>query len=117
MAQPDYHLLYVDPSLSSDWFYVAGREYWLRFQPIVTSNFDLLGILPSKATIILTTLARRDFAPKLAATVQKRFPRVLHDPLVYDYPDELKLTLDGRARYFQRFGLPDGALPAGRLAR
>jgi hypothetical protein len=110
MAQPDYHLLYVDPTLSSDWFYVAAREYWLKFHPIVIANFDLLAYLPNKATIVVTTLARRDFAAKLSNTLQKKFPYVIHDPLVYDYSAEMKLTLDGRARYFQPYGLPDGAI-------
>ena len=46
-----------------------------------------------------------------ADDVKKIFPRALHDPLVYDYVDEMKLTLDGRADLQQRFGVPEIATP------
>jgi hypothetical protein len=29
---------------------------------------------------------------------------------VYDYLDEMQLTLDGRAKFNQRFGKPDAAI-------
>ena len=117
MAQRTYHVLYIDPTLGVDWFYVTARAYWLKYEPIVTADFDLVSMFPHKVTVVLTTLARRDFASKLANTIQTRFPHVLHDPLVYDYPAEMQLTLDGRVHYFQRFGLPDDGIPTRPLAQ
>jgi hypothetical protein len=103
--------LYVDPSLGADWFYVAARRYWQRFQPVVISSLDLLTLVPQGRLVAVTTLARRDFAKKLADDIRKRFPTMIHDPLVYDSPAELQLTLDGRVDYYQRFGLFNDAMP------
>jgi hypothetical protein len=108
---PDYHFLYIDAALGANWFLVAARRYWVRFQPIVIDNLDLIGYAPPKSTVAITILARRDLAPKLIADVEKRFPRAMHDPLVYDTVEDMKLTLDGRADLQQRFGVPETPTP------
>ncbi len=107
MAQPDYHFLYIDPTLDADWFLVAARRYWERFRPIVIGDLDLINYVPGNRSVAITTLARRDMAKKIADDVTKRYPKAKYDPLVYDYLDEIKLTLDGRADFQQRFGIPE----------
>jgi hypothetical protein len=103
----DYHFLYIDPTLGPDWFFVAARRYWERFRPMVITGWDLVGYVPERRSIAITTLARRDMAQKMADDVKKNFPRAKHDPLVYDDVGEMKLTLDGRADLQQRFGVPE----------
>jgi hypothetical protein len=107
----DYHFLYIDPSLGADWFFIAARRYWERFRPIVVNSFDLIAYVPTHRSIAITTLARRDMAKKIADDVKKTFPRARHDPLVYDFVEEMKLTLDGRADLEQRFGVPENVTP------
>lgn len=107
MPEPDYHFLYIDPALGVDWLFVAARRYWDRFRPIVTNSYDLIGYVPSDRSIAITTLARRDFAKKISDDIKKRFPSAYHDPLVYDFVNEMKLTLDGRTDFGQRFGIPE----------
>src|SRR5258706_10789283 len=104
MPNTDYHFLYIESSLGADWFFLAGRRYWERFRPIVVIDLDLIGYVPDRRSIAITTLARRDIAKKVAADIKKNFPRAYHDPLVYDFVDEMKLTLDGRTDLQQRFG-------------
>jgi hypothetical protein len=111
---PDYHFLYIDPSLGPDWFFVAARRYWERFRPTVVTSLDLIGYIPERRSIAITTLARRDMAKMIADNVKKTFPRAQHDPLVYDFVEEMKLTLDGRADLQQPFGVPETPTPNGR---
>jgi hypothetical protein len=61
--------------------------------------------------IAITALARRDMADKVTTDVRTKFPLVVFDSLVYDTPEELRVTLDGRAAFNQRFGLPGAAMP------
>ena len=114
MPTVDYHFLYIDPALNADWLFTAARRYWERFRPIVVTSYDLITYLPAGRSFAITTLARRDFAKKLADDVRKNFPRAYHDPLVYDFVEEMQLTLDGRAALQQRFGIPENATPTPR---
>ena len=111
MAKVEFHLIYIDPTLSADWFFVAAERYWLRYRPTVITSLDFLSLLPTRRTVVLTTLARRDFAKKIADDLAKKFPSVIHDPLVYDFPAEMQITLDGRVNLFQRYGLPNDGIP------
>lgn len=103
----DFHFVYIDPALGPDWLFVAARRYWARFRPIVVNDLTLIDYVPKRQRIAITILARRDLAPTLIADIRKRFPNAQHDPLVYDVPEELRLTLDGRATLEQRFGVPE----------
>ena len=108
----DLHFLYLDPVLSADWLFEAGQRYWDRFHPLIVPSLDLIDLAPARRRLAITTLTRRDLAPKTLAEVKKRFPRAYHDPLVYDVVADLKLTLDGRADLRQRFGIPEPPTPA-----
>jgi len=107
----DYHFLYIDAALGPEWLFAASRRYWTAFHPIVVSTLDVIDLIPARSSLVITILARRDLAQALIDTVTKRFPRAKRDPLVYDVPADLQLTLDGRADYNQRFGLPEDKLP------
>jgi hypothetical protein len=106
----DYHFLYLSPGLSGDWLFVAAQSYWLTFRPNVILSLDLVGFVPPRRRVAITSLARRDTATSVQADIGKRFPRAYYDPLVYDYLDEMQLTLNGRAKFNQRFGKPDAAI-------
>jgi hypothetical protein len=103
---PDYHFIYIDFTLGADWLFVAARTYWLRYRPIVATNLDVIALAPEGASVVITVLARRDFSQTLVEAVRTRFPKATLDPLVYDAPQELQMTLDGRAALDHRFGLP-----------
>ena len=111
MAAPDYHFLYLDPALGVEWFFVAARQYWEHFRPMVVNNLELISYVygSKKRTVAVTALVRRDMAEKIATDVASRFPNIQYDPLVYDTIDDMKLTLDGRSDFQQRFGIPEGS--------
>src|SRR5579859_3345982 len=106
----DYYFLYLAPGMSGDWLFVAARSYWLTFRPNVILTLDIVAFAAPRRRVAITSLARRDTAQMIKADIAKRFPRAFHDPLVYDYLNEMQLTLDGRASLNQRFGKPDSAL-------
>ncbi len=110
-VMPDYHFLYIDAALGADWLFVAARRYWAQFEPIVIDKLDLVGYVPSRSSVVVTVLARRDLAPKLMGDLKKLYPRVTPDPLVYDTVEDMKLTLDGRTDFQQRFGVPEEPTP------
>jgi|SRR5579859_2845739 len=99
--------MYIDASLGPDWLFQAARRYWERFRPIVASDLNVIAYAPGGRAVAITTLARRDMAANVAKMVKQRFPAAYHDPLVYDYVEEMQLTLDARADLNQRFGVPD----------
>ncbi|PJF35772.1 MAG: hypothetical protein CUN49_08825 [Candidatus Thermofonsia Clade 1 bacterium] len=106
-SRSSYHILYVPPELSAEWLLVAARRYWQEFRPIVLSAPELLTLLPGRAALNVTVIARRDFATALLDDLRRRVPRARFDPLVYDTYHELQMTLDGRAALRQRFGTPE----------
>lgn len=108
---PFYHFVYVPPALGADWLLLAARRYWELFRPIVIDKLDLIDYTPPDSDIALTILTRRDMAAQVVDEVAQRFPHIRLDPLVYDVPADLQLTLDGRAEYNQRFGIPESQTP------
>src|SRR5262249_10566590 len=107
----NYHFMYIDQTLNADWLFTASRRYWDAFRPMVIADLDLVGFVPAGRSVAITTLARRDMAPSIAAMVKKRYPAAYHDPLVYDEVQEMQLTLDGRADFQQPFGVPEEPTP------
>lgn len=113
----DYHFIYLDPDLGADWLFTSARRYWIRFRPFVTSDLDIVEYVyrQPQLTIAVTSLARRDVATKIADDIKKRFPNAYYDPLVYDFAEEMRLTLDGRTDYQQRFGVIEPPTPTPTL--
>ncbi len=120
----DVHFLLFAPGLNQAWFFRAARTYWITFRPVVYSmnvpdDLALVGYAVEKQKVVAVTLImRRDTAFVVRSAFTSRYPAVFFDPLVYDAADDLALTLDGRARLGQRFGVPtllpaDSPLPEG----
>jgi hypothetical protein len=109
MAAPkaDYHILYLGPGLNADWLFKYGRVYILHFEPALTATLDTLQFIPPRRVVAITSIARRDTAQRIAQEVARRFPRAYHDALVYDFPEELQMTLEGRVSLEQRLGVPE----------
>ena len=36
----DYHFMILAPGLQSAWFFQAAKQFWQRFQPIVTDDWE-----------------------------------------------------------------------------
>jgi hypothetical protein len=106
----NYHFLYLSPGMSGDWFFIAAKAYWLHFQPNVISNLTIATFTPSRRHVAITSLSRRDTAPMVRTQIAKLLPNAYHDPLVYDYLNEMQLTLDKRTALDQRFGVPDAVV-------
>jgi hypothetical protein len=108
---PDHHFLLIAPNLGSEWLFDAARSYWETFQPTVISNVELLRLLPPERTITVTLLSRRDLLKSLQAQLAEVVPEAFIDPIVYDYFDDAKLTLEGRTQLNQPFGVPLAPTP------
>ncbi len=107
ISTPDFHFLYLGPGLGADWLFIAARRYWLLFQPIWIDQLETVALVPPRRTVAITSLARRDTAQLVRDRIARLYPRAYHDPLVYDFMNEMQLTLDGRTDLNQRFGIPE----------
>jgi hypothetical protein len=103
---PNYHFLLIASNLGAEWLFDAARTYWERFMPTVISDVELLRLLPKTRTVVVTILARRDRIAYISAQLAQYVPQATLDPVAYDYFDDAKLTLDGRASLDQPFGVP-----------
>jgi hypothetical protein len=110
-TDPDYHFLVFAPGLES-WLFRAGERYWDVFRPVVYSmaapdDFALIASVTGGRRRVAVTLAlRRDTAPAVQAALRALADQVYLDPLVYDSPTDLYLTLNARVEQGQRFGVP-----------
>lgn len=101
-----YHFLYFAPNLSAAWFTKASRLYWQAYRPMVIYDLTFVTYVPLNNQIILTTIARSDTAPLLREQLAQELPYVIHDPLVYDFLEDVQLTLEARVQTNQPFGVP-----------
>lgn len=103
---PDYHFLLIAPNLGAEWFFDAARLYWETFRPTVITEYTFLRIFPERVSLIVTVVARRDIVKHLEDQLPLFAPQALFDPIAYDFFDDTKLALDGRAQLGQPFGVP-----------
>ncbi len=113
---PDYHFLLIAPNLGSEWFYEAGRQYWLSFFPTVINDFALLRFIPENFTIAVTVIARRDRVAQLGVELAQVSPKAVFDPVVHDFYEDTQAELDRRAETNQPFGIPLKPTPIPTIA-
>lgn len=117
-ANPDYHFLVFAPGLDN-WIFRAARRYWAAYRPILygmrtPEDFALVGYAAAEGRVVVVTLAmRRDTAAAIRAAAEARLTAVTLDPLVYDTPTDLQITLDARVEFNQRFGVPQTPVDPG----
>lgn len=106
-SRADFHFLYLAPGLSVDYFFDAARKYWETFKVIVIHDIEVIRHVPRRYSVAITSLARSDTAAAVRDTIENRYGnRVYHDPLVYDFVEDVQLTLDIRAERNEPFGIP-----------
>ena len=106
-SKADFHFLYLAPGLNVDYFFIAARTYWETFKVIVLHDLDVVRHVPRRYSVAITSLTRSDTAQIVRDDIESRFGnRVYHEPLVYDFLEDLQLTLDYRAERNEPFGVP-----------
>lgn len=103
---PDYHFLLIASNLGAEWLFDAARLYWEAFRPIVIPDYEFLKIFRPEIRLAVTVVARRDIVKHLEDQLTLAAPQALFDPVVYDFFDDTKLALDGRAQLGHPFGVP-----------
>lgn len=104
---PDFHFLFLAPGVGPDYFFMAARQFWQTFKTIVIYDLSLVEFVPSQYSIAITTLARSDSAAAVREAIESNFgANVYHDALVYDFLEDMQLTLDARAQRNEPFGVP-----------
>jgi hypothetical protein len=110
-ANPDIHFLIFAPGLES-WVFRTAQKYWDAYHPVIYSmntpeDISLVTFATGDdRTVAVTLVMRRDTAPAIRAAVSSLLADVVLDPLVYDTPTDLQLTLNARVDASQRFGVP-----------
>lgn len=106
-GKPDFHFLYLAPGLDVAYFFEAAQLYWETFKAIVVNDLELLRYVPRQYSVAITSLARTDSAPAVRSDIENSFgARVYHDPLVYDFLEDMQITLEARALRNEPFGVP-----------
>jgi hypothetical protein len=103
---PNYHFLLIAPNLGAEWFFDAARAYWEAFHPTAINDLRLVALVPEDFTVAVTVIARRDTVNQFGVDLARIKPDAFFDPVVYDFFDDAKLALDGRAELHQPFGVP-----------
>ncbi len=105
----DYHFLILPPELPGAWFTQAAREYWLKFQPIVTQDTELLSFIHPDATIAVTVLATEQAAERIKRQLRALRRDVHLDVIIAEDLPRLESRLNRRAAAEQRFGTEERA--------
>jgi hypothetical protein len=100
----DFHFLLLAPGLQSAWFFQAARQYWQRFQPVVTDNPELLSFIPPDKKVAVTVLARTDTAQFVQGEIQLQRSNARLDMVIANELPLMESILDARASA----GLPFG---------
>ncbi len=108
---PDFHFLYLAPTLSSLWLFGAARLYWTQFRPTVVVEADYISLVPIESVVAVSILSRRDTVRDLINNVVRAFPTAYMDLLTYETIEEARTALDGRARVNQPLGYSFEATP------
>jgi hypothetical protein len=103
---PDYHFLYIPPSLGVEWLFDAARRYWERFMPTVISDFEFVGLIPEDISVSVTVITRRDQVAQLGVELARVRPNTYFDAVVHDSLQQMQAALDARAERNQPFGVP-----------
>jgi hypothetical protein len=112
---PDYHFLYFAPSLGAEWFFDAARRYYEVFQPTVLNDFEFLSFVPESASLIVTTITRRDTVEQIGVEIAQARPGTVYDPVVQDLFADMKTVLNDRAARNWPFGVPLAPTPDTRV--
>jgi hypothetical protein len=115
-ALPNYHFMLIASNLGAEWLFDAARAYWERFRPTVVSDLRLVALVPDQFTVSVTVVARRDLVTQIGVELARVRADALFDPVVYDFFDDARLALDGRAELGQPFGVPLATPVAAPLA-
>ena len=103
----DFHFLYIAPGVSIDYFFDGARKFWETFKVIVIHDLALIQHVPNRYSVGVTSISRSDTAPVIRQQIDSTLgDRIYHDPLVYDFLEDLQLTLDVRAERNEPFGVP-----------
>ncbi|HEC22800.1 MAG TPA: hypothetical protein ENI95_07775 [Chloroflexi bacterium] len=100
----DYHFLILAPGLQGAWFFQAARQYWQRFQPIVTDEWELLAYIPEEAKVAVTLLARPDTAEYAREQIEAQREGVTLDMVVASDLPMMETILNARAESGRPFG-------------
>jgi hypothetical protein len=103
----DYHFLILAPGLPGPWITQAARQYWLRFQPIVTDDWELISRTPNDSRVAVTILTRPDSADAFEAEKVSQRAGMVFDIVVAGDLTTMEATLNERARVGSPFGDPE----------
>src|SRR3989304_2464737 len=96
-ALPNYHFMLIASNLGAEWLFDAARAYWERFHPTVVSDLRLAALVPDQFTVSVTVVARRDIVTPIGVELARVRADALFDAVVYDFFDDARLALNGRA--------------------
>ena len=93
----DYHFLFISADLPGVWFTQAARQYWLRFEPIVTHDWELISRTPHDSHVAVTIVTKPQHEASLREQAAKQRDDIFVDVLLANSLTELEVILNQRA--------------------
>ncbi len=81
-GQADFHMVLIDDTLSSDWFFETGRIYWEQFRPIVTTETDFFEMMPWEKSLAITLIISSVRRFEAEGLIRERYPNAYLDVIV-----------------------------------
>lgn len=103
-GQADYHMVILGPGVESSWFFDTARAYWNTFRPMVTTQFELIDLIPSSRSLAITVLAPADLVNTLQVAIADRYPNVWFDLIIIDDVERIRDLFNSRVQSGRRFG-------------
>lgn len=106
-GEADLHMVVLDDSLSTDWFFNSARAYWDQFRPIVTTETDFFDMMPWEKSLAITLIVSAPRRFEAETLIREQYPNAYLDPLIVREdggPDQLQRVFAQRVATERRFG-------------
>lgn len=106
-GQADFHMVLIDRSLSTDWFFNTASNYWNLFRPVVTTVIDFFELMPYEKSLAVTLIISEARHIDLERQIRERYPNAYLDPIII-YPNDtlerVNQIFEMRVQVGRRFG-------------
>jgi hypothetical protein len=103
-GQPDYHFIFLSPSLDSAWFFEIAGPYMERFKPTLMTIIDYINFIPTSASLALTLLTTPDLVDYWNVQIARQWHNIYMDIVVITSQREVEEILNSRVASGKRFG-------------
>ncbi len=103
-GRADFHMIILAPGLDSRRFFETAQSYWNTFRPMVTTDLNLIDLIPPNKSLAVTVIATPDLVPMMTEQIKDKYPNVWFDLITATDFDSVRQTFNDRVIANRRFG-------------